>query len=403
VRVGRDYVAAKYGFRNHWYPALFSSELEEGQPRPLTLLGEHILVQRIEGVVYAIRDRCLHRGVPMSRKLECYTRGTVTCWYHGFTYRFSDGVLCAIAGSEGSAVIGRKKLHTYPVTEAKGLVFVFVGDADYPLPPLRHDVPPTFLDNDMVIRGKHRTVAANWRIGAENGFDSTHIFIHKDSVLVADADLALPLGLQPRGRHAFKTSLAEDGPKGVFDNFGPDEVVPVFTAHIEGEEVLHGAIHGRNRVPHNISMWLPCALRVQPWPVPELTQYEWYVPIDGDHHLYLQTLGRRCATAADEAAFDVEFQRRWLPKALDGFNDDDVWAREATQPFYADDSGWLKEQLFEADGNIVEWRKLASSHARGIQAPRHIDAPRPPQSADRAFIAANAGRHAGHHTGRTSS
>lgn len=377
VRVGREYVAAKYGFRNHWYPARLSCELQEAEPLAVTLLGENILLQRIDGKVHAIRDRCLHRGVPLSRKLECYTKGTVTCWYHGFTYRFTDGVLCAIAGNQGSAVIGRKKLHSYPVAEAKGLVFVFVGDEDFPLPPLSHDVPPTFLDEDMVIRAKHRTVAANWRIGAENGFDSTHIFIHKNSVLIEDADLALPLGLQPQGRHAFKSSVDADGPKGVFDNFGPDEVIPVFTAQIEGETVLHGAMHGSNRVPHNISMWLPCALRVQPWPVPQLTQFEWYVPIDGERHLYLQTLGKRCVGPADEASFDEEFHRRWVPKALDGFNDDDVWAREATQAFYADDSGWLKEQLFEPDGNIVEWRKLASTHARGIQTPQHIDAARP--------------------------
>ena len=27
-------------------------------------------------------------------------------------------------------------------------------------------------------------------------------------------------------------------------------------------------------------------------------------------------------------------------------------------------------------GNIIEWRKLAAKHARGIQRPAHIDAPR---------------------------
>lgn len=376
VRVGRAYVAAKYGFRNHWYPALFSSEAGEGSPVPVTLLGEHILLKRIDGRVYAIRDRCLHRGVPLSRKPECYTKDTITCWYHGFTYRFSDGVLCDIAASGASAVIGRKRLKTYPVEEAQGLIFVFVGDENSAPPPLAHDVPPTFLDADLVVRGKRRVVDANWRIGVENGFDSTHIFIHKQSPLIADADLALPLGLQPQGRHAFVTQTADDGPKGVFDNFGPGEVIPVFTATIEGETVLHGAATGTNRVPHNISMWLPCALRVQPWPVSELTQFEWYVPIDGARHCYVQALGRRCTTEDEVAAFDREFHARWVPMALDGFNDDDVWAREATEAFYADDTGWLKEQLYEPDGNIVEWRKLASAHARGIQRPEHIDAPR---------------------------
>ena len=377
VRVGREYVEAKYGFRNHWYPVRLAVEIEEGRPQPVTVLGEHILLNRIDGVVHAIKDQCVHRGVPLSRKIECYTKGTITCWYHGFTYRFSDGVLCDIAGTQGSAVIGKRRLKTYPVTEAKGLVFVYVGDDDTAPPPLAQDVPPTFLDEDMAVHGKWRMVHANWRIGAENGFDSTHIFIHKDSVLIEEADLCLPLGLQPVGRDAFNTVTDDDGPKGVFDNFGPDTVIPVFTASIEGEEVLSGAVNGQNRVPQDISMWLPCVLRVRPWPVPELTQFEWYVPVDGERHIYLQTLGKRCASDAEKAAWVQDFEQRWVPKALDGFNDDDVWAREATEPFYADDSGWLNEQLFEPDGNIIEWRKLASRHARGIQRPEHIDPPRP--------------------------
>lgn len=383
VRVGREYVAAKYGFRNHWYPALFSAELAEEEVRPVTLLGENLLLKRIDGVVRAVRDRCVHRGVALSRKLECYTKGTVTCWYHGFTYRFEDGVLCDIAGTRGSAVVGKRRLRTYHVTEAQGLVFVFIGDEDQAPPPLAWDVPPGFLDEDLVIHGKHRVVASNWRVGVENGFDSTHIFIHKDSVLIEEASLALPLGLQPLGRHAFKTETADGAPKGVYDNFGPGEVAPIFTASIEGQEVLTGAVHGTNIVPHNISIWLPGVLRVQPWPIPELTQYEWYVPIDGSHHLYLQTLGRRCANETERAQWARDFATRWRDKALDGFNDDDVWAREATEPFYADDTGWLKEQLFEADANIIEWRKLAAAHARGLQRPEHIDAPGsvPPPSA----------------------
>lgn len=91
-------------------------------------------------------------------------------------------------------------------------------------------------------------------VGCENGFDSTHIFIHKDSVLLEDVDLALPLGLQPRGRHAFTAVTADGGPKGAFDNFGPEHVIPVFTGTIEGEAVLHGRAQGSNRVPHDISM-----------------------------------------------------------------------------------------------------------------------------------------------------
>jgi carbazole 1,9a-dioxygenase terminal dioxygenase component len=119
-------------------------------------------------------------------------------------------------------------------------------------------------------------------------------------------------------------------------------------------------------------MWLPGALRVDPWPDPSLTQFEWYVPINGNQHIYLQTIGCKVANEQEEKAFHRAFEKRWVPVALRGFNDDDIWAREATEPFYADDTGWLREQLFEPDANIIEWRRLASKHNRGIQKPEHI-------------------------------
>lgn len=372
VRVGRDYVAAKYGFRNHWYPALFADELKEGVPVPAQICGERILFNRVDGVACAIRDRCLHKGVPLSRKIECYAKGTITCWYHGFTYRFSDGLLCGIVGVPDSSVIGRRRIKTYPVREAKGMVFVFVGDDDFELPPLEHDLPPGFIDEGVAVRGRRLEVNANWRIGCENGFDSTHIFIHKDSILIKEADLALPLGLVPTGKAAFRTEEAEGGPKGVYDIFSPETIVPVFEGKIEGRTVLTGAATGKNMLPHTISMWLPCALRVDPWPAAHLTQFEWYVPIDGERHIYFQLLATKAPTPRDEEAFDKEFRERWVDAALIGFNKDDVWAREASQAFYGDDRGWLREQLFEADGNVVQWRKLASKHRRGIQAPEHV-------------------------------
>lgn len=372
VRVGRDYVAAKYGFRNHWYPALLSADIAEGTVRPIMLLGEAILLRRIEGRVYAIRDRCLHRGVALSRKVECFTKDTITCWYHGFTYRFDSGLLCDIVGAPQSGLIGKKRIKTYPTEEAKGLVFVFVGDRHETLPPLSEDVPPGFLDGELAVRGMHRVVNANWRIGVENGFDSTHIFIHRHAELIRDNDLALPLGLVPKSHRSFRVVEDDNGPKGVFDLFDPDHVTPVFAGSVNGEQVLEANAQGANKLPHEISIWMPGVLRVHPWPDPSLTQFEWYVPIDGRRHLYVQALARRVASAAEEKKFGEEFEKRWRPVALEGFNNDDVWAREATEPFYADDTGWFRESLFEADGNIVEWRKLASRRHRGIQQPEHL-------------------------------
>src|SRR5687767_9733917 len=81
----RDYLAAKLGFRNHWYPIRFSREIAEGQVVRVDLCGEDILLKRIDGKVHAMKNRCVHRGVRLSDKIECYTKNTITCWYHGFT------------------------------------------------------------------------------------------------------------------------------------------------------------------------------------------------------------------------------------------------------------------------------------------------------------------------------
>lgn len=363
VKLWRPYVEAKLGFRNHWYPTLQSSEIEEGTPVAHTLCGENLLLNRIDGKVYALRDRCLHRGVKLSRKPECYTKNTITCWYHGWTYRFDDGALTTIVTNPKSDLIGKRHLRRFPVEEAKGLVFVFMGDIEPP--PLAWDVPPGFLDDNRAIHARRVKVNANWRIGCENGFDSTHVFIHKNSILVEGNDIVLPLGFVPKSRKAFEVVENDRGPNGVYDLLA-DHSDPVFAASMEGEDVLHGHI-GHNRVANNISIWLPGVLRVHPWPDPSMTQYEWYVPETASTHWYVQTLGRETENDADRAAFERDFDDKWRDLALAGFNDDDIWAREATEPFYADDRGWIDEQLFEPDRNIIEWRKLASARNRGVQ------------------------------------
>jgi carbazole 1,9a-dioxygenase terminal dioxygenase component len=369
VKGWRAYVEAKLGFRNHWYPTVFSSDLEEGQPKVFRLLGESLLLNRVDGRAYCIRNRCLHRGVTFSSRLECYAKGTITCWYHGWTYRWDSGELVGILTNPESSQIGRHRIRTFPVEEAKGIVFVFVGDMAPP--PLADDVPPNFLDPDMAIFGQRRLVKSNWRLGVENGFDAGHIWIHKNSVLVTGNDMALPVGFAPP-EGAVTTRLVEEdgGPKGVYDLLGECSM-PVFESYLDGEKVAEGNF-GANRVPDDISIWLPGVLKVDPWPQRGMTQFEWYVPADEGSHHYLQTLGRRVGGADERAAFEREFREKWVSLALNGFNDDDIWAREAGEEFYRNDMGWITERLYEPDIAIMEWRKFASRHNRGVQRPEHI-------------------------------
>ena len=122
-RPWRAYFEADLGFRNHWYPALFSgSSLKASRGQAIR---RAMLFKRIDGKVYGVEDRCLHRGVPFSVRPECHTKNTISCWYHGFTYDVRDGKLVAIIPTPESPLIGRAKIKAYRVEERKNMVFAY--------------------------------------------------------------------------------------------------------------------------------------------------------------------------------------------------------------------------------------------------------------------------------------
>lgn len=114
-------------------------------------------------------------------------------------------------------------------------------------------------------------------------------------------------------------------------------------------------------------MWLPCGLKVDPFPAPGIMQFEWYVPIDERSHMYTVTWGKRVASQEEAERFFGTIEDHWKDLVLNTFNSDDVMAREAMEPFYAEGDGWHRERLYRPDLIITEWRKLASHYNRGIQ------------------------------------
>jgi carbazole 1,9a-dioxygenase terminal dioxygenase component len=373
VKSWRTYFAAKLGFRNHWYVAGLATEFAEGEPLARKILGEDILFRRIDGRVYAMHDRCIHRGVKLSDKVECHTKGTISCWYHGFTYRWEDGGLCDIIGAPESRAIGRKKIKVYPTEEAKGLVFVFIGDADFVAPPLSHDAPPEFLDENTTVETGVYNIASNWRLGPEGGIDEIHRYLHRESPLLLNTRSAMPLG-HAAVKEQFELVEDKDGPCGVIDHFAPDKMY--FDGSIEGETVVRGVTFGSAGAPKravSASIWMPACLRVKGFPDAGLTLFEWYVPIDETTHRCFMTLSKTVANDEEARAFSREFHTRWKPLALEGFLTQDIMARESAQAFYAKDRSWLEEVLIEEDFMLIEWRKLCSRNARGVQTPEHMD------------------------------
>ena len=107
-------------------------------------------------------DRCPHRGVPLSLGTEEFP-GTLSCAYHGWTYRLSDGELVAvITDGPDSPICGKVRVARYPAADALGLVWVFVGDRQpHPLaaqlPEELVDAPPHW--HRRAHRGSRRRLA----------------------------------------------------------------------------------------------------------------------------------------------------------------------------------------------------------------------------------------------------
>src|SRR5687767_14453686 len=75
------YSAAVLGFRNYWYPVMLARELGK-KPRAIKICGEKIALFKEAGRVFALHDRCPHRGVPLSFGRK-EAEGTISCAYHG--------------------------------------------------------------------------------------------------------------------------------------------------------------------------------------------------------------------------------------------------------------------------------------------------------------------------------
>lgn len=112
-----------------WYFALPGERLRRGRTVAKLLLGEPLLLGRAaDGSVFALRDVCPHRGIPLRHGR--FNGREIECCYHG--WRFDPGGRCvaipSLAAGEDLAAIGRIAVKSYPAREVQGNVWVFFGD-----------------------------------------------------------------------------------------------------------------------------------------------------------------------------------------------------------------------------------------------------------------------------------
>lgn len=113
-----------------------------------TFLGEPVLLARkLDGQVFALRDICPHRAVP----LTCgrFDGQEVECCYHG--WRFEESGRCTAIPSlvEGDPLdLNRFRVKHYPVREVQGNIWIYMAAKDSKKEPSDTDIPvvPYFGD-----------------------------------------------------------------------------------------------------------------------------------------------------------------------------------------------------------------------------------------------------------------
>ena len=166
--------------RQFWLPALTSEELPDadGDPVHVELLGQSLVAFRdSNGQVGILDEMCCHRGASLTigRAEDCGLR----CIYHGWLFA-RDGTVLETPNVADDRFRSRFKAKAYPVHEAGGLIWAYLGDAEQ-VPPLP-DFPWMTAANEL------RTVACqingcNWVQLLEGTLDSSHLGLLHQSTL----------------------------------------------------------------------------------------------------------------------------------------------------------------------------------------------------------------------------
>jgi len=196
---------------NRWYAAALGAEIGAA-PFARKICNRDIVLFRTEsGRLAALEDRCAHRHAPLS--LGAVKGETIECGYHGLCYD-PEGACVHIPGQ--GAIPPRARVEAYPVREAHGWVWLWLGD------PARADVVlipdwPWFRHSDWRGFQLYFHVHAGAQLFVDNLLDLSHVaFTHKSSIgaaSAADADAKLEVrvdGDEVRGRRLLKS--VEPGP-----------------------------------------------------------------------------------------------------------------------------------------------------------------------------------------------
>jgi len=348
------------GLRNYWYPAVASNKVKS-KPLGVKLLGEELVFFRDSrnGKVYALEDRCPHKGMSLSCA-RVHFPGTISCLYHGFTFNGKGDCVAVLSEGPESKLVGKVRAKSYPVEESWGIVWVFIGDLDLP-PPLEEDVPIEHFSDKMYMLSV-QTWKHNWRDGMENTADASHApVLHRNALIflfrlvpiywggvgVVETCNGKGVGIYPKAVGPYEAVYPG---LGKYSNYRPWKIFRRRQRYNQDYGKTDGS--GGNRVFVRSEVRLPC------WRINSLSGY-WLalatVPIDECFtRLFVFTFRKLSGFRA--LLFKVKYHlwRRWIN--VGQFIGQDKWVLERLKP--------VPEKLYKHDAGVIKWRQLAARAAK---------------------------------------
>jgi phthalate 4,5-dioxygenase oxygenase subunit len=161
--------------RRYWHPiALVDAVPPGGAPVPVRIMGEDIVLFRDEqGRVGAIDRKCAHRRTDLA--LGRVEDGGLRCPYHGWLFDADGKVLDQPAEMSATAKT-RIKARSYPIHEAAGAFWIYIGPGEAPLFP---NYPA--LQGSQAYRYTCRWFGdCNWLQASEGNIDPVHTsYLHQ--------------------------------------------------------------------------------------------------------------------------------------------------------------------------------------------------------------------------------
>jgi phthalate 4,5-dioxygenase len=168
--------------RRYWQPIALVSDLpKDAAPLPIRIMGEDlVLFRNDQGLLGALGRKCAHRCADLL--LGRVENGGIRCPYHGWLFG-TDGRVLEQPAEVSATAKDRFRARSYPLHEAGGAVWVYLGPGDAPLFP-----------NYPALQGseQHRYTCrwlgeCNWLQASEGNIDPIHTsYLHQIALESAD-------------------------------------------------------------------------------------------------------------------------------------------------------------------------------------------------------------------------